>query len=217
MSTLQHTDADSLLREAEARTYRFPPDFAGFEARLEWTDSDGSGEAGVAARPGAEHPVVLEGAAPGWVERELRSIVGHRTATPYDQGDGARPKRIAVEQGGVSGTTVELDDELDSSYVVDDGLISLVTRSMHGARFTIVVQTRTPAHGGTFLPSAFSVVYRDEDGRLSSAEAYTDEYVSLDGVLVPSSRTVVRADENGITARRLFLTEHVTRARGEES
>jgi hypothetical protein len=101
---------------------------------------------------------------------------------------------------------------MSSSYRVDDGAISLVTRTPGDHRFSIAVQSRADAPDGTLLPRAFTVFTWGEDGRLDAAEAYTDEYVETDGLALPASRLVVRADADGLLARRLVLRGHVVRA-----
>jgi hypothetical protein len=58
------------------------------------------------------------------------------------------------------------------------------------------------------VPTTFCVAFWDEGESLAATEAYTDSYTELDGVLVPESRSIVRADSSGLTARRLVLSEH---------
>ena len=198
------TRADDVLREAHERGYHFPAGFAGFGAEVHWTTPEGSGTGSIEARLAGETDVATSDL-DGWADRQLRSLVAHRSARPYEDGDGATPKSVTDE---AYGSRVALDDELDSSYLVASGQIETVTRTAHGTRFTIVVQGRTPANDGTSVPTAFTVVYWDSAGGLTAAEAYTDTYVELDGVLVPASRTVVRADDDGLGTSRVTLTGH---------
>ena len=51
--------------------------------------------------------------------------------------------------------------------------------------------------------------YWDVDGALEASEAYSDEYVEVDGVFLPAKRRVIRADGDGVSARLLTLTDHV--------
>ena len=199
------TTADALLREAHERGYRFPASFEGFTARIRWEGPDGAGES--TARVALDGDSRVEAAGlPDWAASQLRSVIGHRAARSYEDGDGATPKRVTDEDA--LGQTVELEDDLDSSYVVAGGQIATVTRTAHGTRFTIIVQGRTPAGDGTSVPTEFCVAFWDGNGALKASEAYTDTYVELDGVLVPAGRTVVRADADGLSARKLVLTEH---------
>src|SRR5262245_34503999 len=88
--------ADALVRAAHARAYRYPANFAGFSAAVDWRIDDESGTASVVARPGPEIELSIEASddARAWVERELRSIVAHRQASAYEHGDGRHTKRV---------------------------------------------------------------------------------------------------------------------------
>jgi Protein of unknown function (DUF3386) len=208
-------DADALLREAHERGYRFPDSFEGFTARILWETPDGTGE--TTARIGlAGGPNVEMEDADDWAANQLRSVIGHRSARSYDDGDGATPKSV-TEESHALGQKVQLEDELDSSYVVGGGQIAAVTRTAHGTRFTIIVQGRTPAGDGTSVPTEFCVAFWDTDGTLKASEAYTDTYTDLDGVPVPASRTVVRADSDGLSVRKLVLVDHAPLAVGVAS
>ena len=200
------TTADALLREAHEQGYRFPAGFEGFTARIGWETPAGSGEGTVEVRLGDETPVETS-EIDDWAERQLRSLVAHRSPRPYEDGDGAIAKRVTDEAHAL-GSRIELDDEMRSSYLVGNGQIAAVTRTAHGSQFTIVVQGRTPAGDGTSVPTTFCVAYWDGDGAISASEAYTDTYATFAGVLVPASRTVVRADGDGLSVRRLTLAEH---------
>lgn len=199
--------ADELLREAHERGYRFPAGFDGFSARIGWETPAGTGSGTTEVRPGSEAPVETS-EIDDWADRQLRSLVAHRSPRPYEEGDGAIPKRV-TDNGHALGSRIELDDEMRSSYLVGNGQIAAVTRTAHGSQFTIVVQSRAPARDGTSVPTTFCVTYWDGEGSLSASEAYTDTYTELDGVLVPASRTVVRADGDGLSVRRLTLSDHL--------
>ena len=209
------TTADALLREAHEQGYRFPVSFEGFTARIHWETPDGDGE-GAARIELQDGPRVEADGIDDWAAGQLRSVIGHRSARSYDDGDGMTPKRV-TDADHALGQKVELEDELDSSYVVGGGQIAAVTRTAHGTRFTIIVQGRTPVGDGTSVPTEFCVAFWDEDGTLKASEAYTDTYTELDGVPVPASRTVVRADGDGLSVRKLVLSEHAPLAPGAAS
>lgn len=178
---------------------------------MAWRVDERSGSGAVTARPGPE--LDLETEAPeddrGWLERELRSIVGHRQASTYETGDGRHAKRIGEAAGHPLGTLVELDDEYTSSYRVSGEELSTVTRTMGSRRFTIVVHERMEAPGGTALPTSFSVFYWDAaSGALETAEAYRDQAVEVDGILLPQARTIVRGNADGLSVRSLHLAGH---------
>jgi hypothetical protein len=203
--------ADELVRRAHARAYRYPEAFAGFRAALDWRVGERSGEGAVVARSGPEIELEIDAADDdrAWVERELRSIVGHRQASAYERGDGRHTKRVADEAGHPLGVLVELGDEYASSYRVSGDELAAVTRTMGDRRFTIVVHERAEMGDGTALPTAFTVFYWDvETGALSASEAYRDTAVDVDGVFLPQSRVVVRGDAEGLAVRSLHLAGH---------
>jgi Protein of unknown function (DUF3386) len=205
--------AETLVRAAHARAYRYPEAFAGFGATIGWRVDERSGEGTVVARTGPEIQLELDAdeADRAWVERELRSIVGHRQASTYDRGDGRHAKRVAEENGHALGVLVEIDDEYASSYRVTGDELSTVTRTIGDKRFTIVVHERAAMPDGTGLPKSFTVYYWDTDnGELKAAESYRDAAVEIDGVFLPASRLIVRGDSEGLSVRSLELTDHAT-------
>ena len=204
--------ADALVRGAHARAYRYPESFEGFRATLAWSTDTASGSGTVVAQCAPEIEVSLEAGAreadASWIERELRSIVGHRRFTVYDAADGAHEKSLS---GGsrVLGELVELGDSLDSSYRVAGGEISTVTRTMAGKRFTIVVHEREAVADGRTVPVSFTVFFWDaESGAITATEAYRDEVAEVDGVFLPAVRRVVRGDDTGLSVRELALSDH---------
>lgn len=210
--------ADGLIRRAHGRAYRYPASFVGFEAELSWWTDDALGAARVVALPGPSIEIDGDEAAPGWVEKELRSIVGHRQASDYDEGDGRSAKRLAESSGHVLGDLVELEDQLGSSYRVSGDDISTVTRTMGGQRFTIVVHDRQEVAGGRAVPTSFTVFFWDaESGALQASEAYRDAVVEVGGLFLPAARRVVRADSTGLSVRELALSGHALLENGDRS
>jgi hypothetical protein len=205
MTVAAAREADGLVAEAHRRGYRFPPEFAGFSAGVVWQTDDESGTGTLTARLGDEGAVELDGVE-GWVEQQLRSLLSHRAHRSYEAGDGAFAKQ--VDGDGPLGTRVRIEDSMDSSYVVGDGGIALVTRAHGGTRFTIAVQQKSPTPDGRELPTAFTVAYWDGAGALVASEAHSDAYADLAGVLVPAGRTIVRADGTGLSVRRIVLDRH---------
>jgi hypothetical protein len=208
--------AEALVRRAHARAYRYPEGFGGFRAEILASVDGRESEGTLVARPGPEVEVTLSDARPDdvqWVERELRSIIGHRQALAYDRSDGRHVKRVVEEAAHPLGVLVELDDEYSSSYRLSDGELASVTRTLGERRFTIVVHERLEVGDGTALPTSFTVFYwAAEDSALSATEAYRDTVVEVDGVLLPESRVIVRGDGDGLSVRRLRLREHTMEA-----
>ena len=200
------TTADALLREAHERGYRFPVTFHGFTAQIDWETPAGTGEGTVEVRLGEESPVETS-ELDDWANGQLRSLIAHRSPRPYEEGDGAIEKRVTDDDHAL-GSRIELDDAMESSYVVSDGQIAAVTRtrtargSRSSSRAESPQATARPFRRPSASPSGTAT------GALKASEAYTDTYTELDGVLVPATRTVVRADGDGLSVRRLVLSGH---------
>lgn len=216
--------ADQLLQAAHRSGYRLPPDFAGFTAALHAIDQANEVTATVTVRGPRDVTIddttaAREGAQEGraallkWARREVASMVGHRWAREYAEGDGRWNKIIGPDTGHPSGEFVRLDgDPFDSAYRVQHGHLTEVHRTANGTRFTIVLSARTPI-GDQHLPSAFSVYYwqLDENGEkraLGSVETYHDSYASVDGVHLPAGRRVTAGDATGLHTRQFSLAEH---------
>lgn len=209
MSASVQESAADVVRRVHARSYRYPESFGGFRAEVAW-DVDGAvGETLCSVAPGPR--VELGEATPGspWVCEELRSIMGHHQHVLRDRGAG-NPTHGGQGAGHHrSPIVVELGDELDSSYGVRGDEIETLTRTMGERRFTIVVQERADTPDGTSLASRYTVFFWDAaTGALAEVDCYHDRFVSVDELLLPASREVVRGTASGIVNRRLTLGNH---------
>jgi hypothetical protein len=198
-------DPDVLLRRAHEAGYRFPPGFTGFSATLRTSAGD-SGRVTVTDRTSVE--VSVDGDPSdevAWARDEIASIVSHRWPTTYDDGDGRWAKRSDGE------TVTILDDPFDSAYRVRDNHISEVHRTVGDARFVISVSERVRTADGRHLPSHFTVFHwGTATGRLTRADHFVDEYVTVGGVYLPARRQVVSATDAGLVTRVLELSDHAT-------
>lgn len=208
MSVAEREQADVLLEEAQRSGYRYPLEFRGFRATLH-TPGAGATSREVSVTTG-EEGIEIVGAEglDGWASEQVRSMVAHRLGRPYGEGDGRHVKHV-VDDDHPLGTLVQLEDGMSSSYRIADGQIAVVTRQPGPKRFSIAVQARLETADGTFLPAEFAVFYWGTDGGLDAAEAYSDTYLEVDSLFLPAARRVIRADRDGVSARRLTLADHV--------
>lgn len=204
--------AHELLRVAHERGYRFPEGFGGFSATVVLSTDAAMVEGSVAVRAPRDLMLDLDASEEdaGWVRQEIASIAGHRWPTPYEQSDGRWTLTLGDDAGNPLGQSIKVhDDPFDSGYRVRDGKISQVLRKMGTMRFTITMLDHQPAIDGRLLPSLFTVTFWDtESGRLTRSDAYTDSYVVVDGVTVPSYRRVVTFKDSGQSVRELTLSNH---------
>jgi hypothetical protein len=204
--------AHDLLRAAHERGYRFPVGFGGFSATVTLSTDSATTEGTVAVRAPRDLILDLDVSEEdaGWVRQEIASIAGHRWPTPYEQSDGRWTLTLSDDSANPLGQSIKVhDDPFDSGYRVRDGKISQVLRKMGPTRFTITMLDHQPAVDGRLLPSLFTVTFWDtENDRLTRSDAYTDSYVVVDGVTVPSYRRVVTFKDDGQSVRELSISNH---------
>jgi Protein of unknown function (DUF3386) len=205
----ERASADELLRRAHETSYRLPPGFPGFRARLRVSGPiEAAGR--VTIRPGARPELEIDLPEQAkWLEHELASLAGHRFHRSYDEADGPTAKRLEAEDGNPQGDLIVLEDSMDSSYRVGEGVINEISRTHGGGRFTIVIQDRAEAPDGRLVSTAFTVCHwGSDDGRLSRVDAYSDAYVDVDGLLLPSRRRIASASESGLLVRQFEFDAH---------
>jgi hypothetical protein len=196
-------DPDVLLRRAHEAGYRFPSNFGGFTATIRTSTGD-TGTVTVTGR--TEVDLAIDGEPSGdvaWARDEIASIVSHRWASGYDEGDGRWSKHTDGE------TVTMLDDPFDSAYRLRDNHISEVHRTVGETRFVISVSERVRTADGRHLPVHFTVFFWSTgSGRLTRADHFTDTFVLVDGVYLPARRQIVSASDDGVQTRALELADH---------
>jgi hypothetical protein len=210
-STARDHDAHQRLREAHAGGYRFPVGFGGFTAQLTYKETRLSvtGQVSVRAPRDISCDIDAPDQAEGWIRQELGSMAGHRWPTSYEQGDGRYELSLEEEDHPLGPLLRMKGDPYTSSYRVKGGLITQVNRQMGPMRFSITIQAHTTVSDGRVLPVSFMVSYWSlENERLTRADAYTDQYVEVEGIQLPAFRRVVTADDRGLRACQLTLTDH---------
>ncbi len=202
--------AHELLKAAHDRAWRFPESFQGFTADIDVTIAGSDGISGTVDISGPREMTLTLAAADDiteWVKQQIASMVGHRWARAYADGDG-RYDMVLEEDGDPRGSLVrQLNDPFTSSYRVLNDAITVVNRQMGTTSFTISMQTHGTASDGRTLPESFTVSYRNsETGALERAEIFQDAYTVIDGVDVPLERRVSLSDGTGVNARQFRLS-----------
>lgn len=204
--------AHELLRAAHDAGYRFPPDFGGFRATVQFHGDDTTATGTVEVRTSRELALDIDADENirGWLQQEIASIAGHRWPMPYSEADGKYSLSLEGTGDHPLGQLIRVnDDRYDSSYRVRDGRITQVSRRIGGTRFSILIQDRVTAGDGRILPAQFTVAYWSvEENRLIRADAYTDSYAEAEGLHLPSLRRVITADDSGLVTRELRLLDH---------
>lgn len=202
--------AHELLKAAHNRGWRFPESFAGLSADITVQAAGQNAIQGTLNITGPREST-LELDAPDdlkqWVSQQLASMIGHRWARAYEDGDG-KYEMVLEEDGDPRGPLLrQLNDPFGSSYRVLDEAISVVNRTMGITSFTISMQEHVEATDGRSLPRAFTVSYRNtETGQLERVEIFQDTYGVIEGVDVPIARRVSLSDGDGVNARSFTLS-----------
>lgn len=188
-------EAYALLKKAHDSRQVMPPDFDGFRAELTLQQGDRTLTGELVYRRKGETDVKLQGADAAsldWARAQLLNLVGHRRGGDFDQGDGKNPLELGPRDDNPYGRLIVLHDALESSYRVKDGKVTEVTRTAGGSRFTISVIDTIDADDGKYLANHFVVTYRDAaTGALQKFEGYRDSYARVNGVWLPTGRTVI--------------------------
>lgn len=202
---------DELLGGAHASAYRLPADFPGFSATVSMAGAGfrALGSLRATGPDCVEVTISAPEAEQAWAAKELASMIAHRWHQPYDAADGRHPKATDEEVDHPLGRLVRLlGDPYSSSYRVLDGQVTVVERNMGPMRFCIVVHERAPAPERRSVPTTFTVTYWNAaTGALTRTDSYRDAYSAIDGFLLPASRRVVTASDDGLVARELRLSD----------
>ncbi len=200
--------AYALLEGAHDARQVLPPDYPGFRCELVYQEGDAILQGQLVYRRQGGTEIALEGLddeAQRWVRDQVLNLAGHRRGGDFAEGDGRYPLQLGPDDGNPYGRLVIVNDDLQSSYRVRDDRVLEVTRTMDGSRFTISVIETMDADDGRYIANHFVVSYRDAaTGVLRKLEAYRDGYARIDGVWLPTSRTILSVtDETSPVVRTL--------------
>jgi hypothetical protein len=80
---------------------------------------------------------------------------------------------------------------------------------MGPTRFSINIHEHSQTADGRTLPAVFTVAFWDTaQGRLTRADEYLDRYVEVQGVQLPAERRILRVEDDGISLRKMTLSDH---------
>ena len=204
-------DARELLRRAFDRTSRWRADFAGFAATLVVND-DGTEHRGTAAvtMPRAVEVKLSEAGLQQWAQQQLAMMAGHRAYRSFDQADGKYVLTLGPDEAHPLGRLVFIHgDGMSSRYRVRDERICQIQRAMERVQFTINIDDTTTTHDDKVLTTRFSVYYfSPSTGQLTQVESFMDDYVEVQGLVLPRARRVTFAEQGAARVRELRLSDH---------
>jgi uncharacterized protein DUF3386 len=204
-------DAREFLRRAFDRTSRWRADFAGFTATLVVND-DGAEHQGTATvtMPRAVEVKLSEAGLQQWAQQQLAMMAGHRAYRSFDQADGKYALTLGPDEAHPLGRLVFIHgDGMNSRYRVRDERICQIQRAMERVKFTINIEDTTTTHDDKVLTTRFSVYYfSPSTGQLTQVESFMDDYVEVQGVVLPRARRVTFAEQGAARVRELRLSDH---------
>ncbi len=200
----------NLLKAARETREVLPDTIKHISAQLIFNDN-GASKTGTVNYDGQNRAVIkmdgLSDEAKAWIDDQVNSVLAHRRNGDFSKGDGRHPITFAAndkDDKSLLGRRIELHDSMKSSYRIKNNQVVEVDRTMADDHFVITVLETTPTANGKFLPRNFVVNYFDaKSGALKRSEAFTDKYQKIDGIWLPASRRIVKAEAGRLVARGL--------------
>lgn len=195
----------NLLKETRHTRYYFVGSFDGFTSDVVLNDNGriATGVINYDVGRGADMRIKGEDdRTEPWALQAVLNMIQHRRSPDFERGDGRHPTTFAEDDGSPAGRRVALNDAMRSSYRIRDGRVTEVDRTAGDEHFIISILEETPAGEGRYLPHYFTVTYFDaKTGAVKRNETFTDEYKKVDGVWLPVSRRILRAENGKVVTR----------------
>lgn len=204
--------ANSLLAQARESIYHWPHEFPGFSAslQLDWDRKSwrGSLRAADSHHFRFEFPEPLSREITNWLNYQLSELMAHREAPTRS--------RMASRSGVIPGDTDPIfgakvifpGDPMESFYRIKDHKITQIGRCYPRQRFLINILEHQE-YDGRFAARSYTAFYWcKESGQLEKTESYFDHYIEHRKLLLPSFRQFSVGDSEGLSNRRITLSEH---------
>jgi len=210
--TATNTAAHAMLQAAHDRAYRYPENFAGFQAALRYRTDEESLQGTITIHSPDTIRLELGGREGEMLalQREIASLCAHRWYAPYSAGDGRYTLSLDENAQHPLGQLILFhDDPFNSSYRIQDGSVVQINRQMGTTRFTIHIQEHTHIEENKTLPRQFTVAYWDTNQkRLMRTTSYTDHYTPVEGYYLPASRRMIIYDDKGVSTHVIEFSAH---------
>lgn len=205
-TTLPETaDGVAALEQAARRRYRWPFDVIGFDADVECCDRTVRSHHTVAITAD-EDGVGVSGDLPTWAACDLAAIA---QGLAYQPPHALLPNDPIWACQGARGIEVWVADEHDSRYILRDGRVVEVHRTLPDAIEHVSFEQRATLPDGRELPTRMRARHHDPvAGTLCGAAVYRGTFAFVDDVAVPVRRALLCTTAAGDTARSLTLHDH---------
>lgn len=198
--------ARDLLRRASEKTYRWPKDFAGFEAGLVISHQGRAVKGTVRVKLGEDVVVTLpDEDIKQWAQGQIGMMAVHRGPRMFETADGRHKLTLGADDNHPLGRMVLIHgDGMNSRYRIKEDRIQQIQRTPPHVKFTINVEDSLTTRDGKFLTSRYSVYYFSPDGQLRQVESYWDTPALVGDLYLPGQRRV-NCSENGEVVTRMIL------------
>lgn len=200
------TDPDAWLALEEARRLRdrLPAGIVGLAGVLEVQVDSRAWHGEFDYQEGRLRQLELEGnvddATRTWIAAHVAAMVTDRLALDRGGDEPSRALHAAPRDGHPLGRLIEVDDDACTRFRLRERHIVAVERSEGPLRTSTVVLDHDETEAGRFVPREVTrTTYDRESGALRVTESWSDTRLDVDGLLLPATRRVVRASDEGET------------------
>lgn len=195
------------LKSAVENRETFPTSLLGVQMEIS-ADVDGkevTGSFSFDLGTGVSAKLTGDETAKKWVEGQVRSLLLHRSAGRFEDGDGAYELEYTGSQNAL-GRQIQVNDASKTKYRVKDGQILEVERNMGPTRLLVSVLDSISTSETKKLATLMTVSTFDvATGAIKSSSLITDSFSSVDGIWLPSRRRVVEQNKDGSVVRVIYF------------
>jgi hypothetical protein len=202
--------ARDLLRRASEKTYRWPKDFAGFEADLVIGHQGRAAKGTVRVKLGEDVAVTLpDKDLAQWAQGQIGMMAVHRGPRPFESADGRHKLTLGDDDNHPLGRLVFIHgDGMNSRYRIRVDRIQQFQRTPPHIKFTINVEDSLNTKDGRFLTSRYAVYYFAADGQLRQVENYWDTPALVGDLYLPGQRRVSFSENGEVVTRTILFQGH---------
>lgn len=205
------SEARALLREAFAKTARWPQEFKGFSAAVTVNVNGKEFRGSVTVKGPRDAKATLpDGEVQAWTEAQLGMIAVHRGYRTFEESDGKHILTMGNDAEHPLGRKVYIHgDGMQSFYRIKDGRITQINRKPPQTAFTINVEESARTQDEKFITTRYTVYYYSpQDGALTNVDSFTDSHVRLGGAELPATRRIISFAHGEVIVKTLIFSQH---------
>ncbi len=204
-------EARKVLEKAFNLTWRWPAGFPGFSSKIRVLEGGGGSVGQLEVDSDGKVQLELNPSDhKDWLQSQIEMVVVHRRGRRFEESDGKHILGLAPDDQHPLGRTIRIHgDGMNSFYRVKNDRITQINRKNKRVQFTINVEESRETSDGRHLTTRHTVFYfNPATGALRTVECFADEHKEIDGVYLPSARTVNLVEGGQVATRRVLFTDH---------